>query len=143
MLNRSLPSSPDPQLQSASFWLPAYFLLVKSVSSADEPLLSLLPQVHESISSVSFPSSYICRIQNIPSARFPHAQVLVGSLFSVVAFSQAIDTLVRPNMHKAVSESKRTALESRLLAAGASSFLCAYALAVVTSAASHGDVKWC
>jgi hypothetical protein len=61
----------------------------------------------------------------------------------VVAFSQAIDTLVRPNMHKVESESKRTALESRLLATGASSFLGAYALAVVTSAASHGDVKWC
>jgi hypothetical protein len=41
-----------------------------------------------------------------------------------------------------VEEERHTALESRLLAARASGFLGAHALAVVTSAAGHCDVWW-
>jgi hypothetical protein len=41
-----------------------------------------------------------------------------------------------------VEEERHTALESRLLAARASGFLGAHALAVVTSAAGHCDGWW-
>jgi hypothetical protein len=69
----------------------------------------------------------------------PHAHVLVGSLFSVTALSQAAISLERGDQIECM-EGKRTALEGRLLAAGAGSFLCTNALgAVVTSAASHVD----
>ena len=75
---------------------------------------------------------------DIPSARLPQAHVLVGSLFSVTALSHAAVELVWATLYSEVVE--RTALERWLLAAGASCLLCAYALAVVTSTASHLDV---
>jgi len=53
----------------------------------------------------------------------------------VVALSQAVRVLVRTQIEGACE--KPTALKSRLLSAGACSFLCAHAGAVVTSAASH------
>jgi hypothetical protein len=60
-------------------------------------------------------------------------------LFSVTALAQATITLERGDQIECM-EAKRTALESRLLATGASSFLCADTLgAAVTSAASHVD----
>lgn len=78
-----------------------YFLLVKSVSSADEPLSLLRLQLHASITTISFCTS--CKVEqyDLPSARFPQAQVLVGSLFSVVALSQAVRVLVRTRIEGA------------------------------------------
>jgi hypothetical protein len=64
--------------------------------------------------------------------------VLVGSLFSVVAFSHAVVVLVYSTIEYTKGR-RHTALKRRLLSAGASSFLSAHAGAVVTSAASHVD----
>jgi len=70
--------------------------------------------------------------------------VLVGSLGAVYSSSISYANHVRRTMPKAVitgwmwvEEERHTALESRLLAARASCFLGAHALAVITSAAGH------
>ena len=68
----------------------AYFLVVKSVSRLEVPLLSLRPQVQESISSLAAAPKPIKPECHIPSALFPHAQVLVGILFSSAALAQSV-----------------------------------------------------
>lgn len=82
--------------------------------------------------------------------------MLDGILFSSEALAQSVKCMlandhVSYKMTKAITrrmrveEERHTALESRLLAARASCFLGAHALAVVTSAADHfgvGGVDW-
>jgi hypothetical protein len=66
--------------------------------------------------------------------------VLVGSLFSVVALSQAVRVLGCAIRGGEGMCERRTALKRRLFSAGACSLLGAHAGAVVTSAASHLEV---
>jgi hypothetical protein len=113
-----------------------YFLLVKSVSSADDPPLSLRPQVHAS--TVISPRSSSSLDYNIPSARFPQAQVFVGILFSVALFSQAAFALASA-IKAGHGIATHTALERRLLSARALCLGCADACSVVAAAASHLD----
>lgn len=127
-----------------------YLLVVKSVSKLLDPLFSARPQLHAS--SVRFPHA--------------HAEESVGSLFSVAALSQAIQTSVYirevgggwvvggrwwilgirtgERGHKVKERRERhTALKSRLLSTRALCLLSAHAGAVVTSAADHlGCWSW-
>ena len=120
-----------------------YFFVVKSVSRFDEPLFWARLQLHASthvllasVRTLVGPAAIAC----LPSARFPHAHVEDGSLFSVEAFSHA-SIYMSALVHLWRKEKAHTALERGLLSARASGFLSAHAGAVVTSAADHfGDV---
>lgn len=63
--------------------------MVKSVSKLEDPLLSLRLQVQAS-RFYEHNAAEILHVNHIPSALFPHAQVLVGILFSSAALLQSV-----------------------------------------------------